>query len=68
MLAEIGIMVGFYIMTRMLSLERTKEGKVSSFARVFSAVTFIVTALVVIDLEAFLLPLKFPPSNSFVHS
>ncbi|KKW40944.1 hypothetical protein A2454_00590 [Candidatus Peribacteria bacterium RIFOXYC2_FULL_55_14] len=50
MLAEIGIMVGFYIMTRMLSLERTKEGKVSSFARVFSAVTFIVTALVVIDL------------------
>jgi len=50
MLAEIGIMVGFYIMTKMLALERTKEGKVTSFTRVFSAVTFIVTALVVLDL------------------
>ena len=50
MLAEIGIMVGLYIMTRMLALERNKEGKVSSFARVFSAVTFIVTTLIVIDL------------------
>lgn len=50
MLAEIGIMVGLYIMTRMLTLERGKDGKVSSFGRVFSAVTFIVTALILMDL------------------
>lgn len=50
MLAEIGIMVGFYIMTKMLALERKKDGTVSSFTRIFSAVTFIVTCLVVIDL------------------
>lgn len=50
MLAEIGIMVGFYIMTKMLALEPKKDGRPSSLARVFAAVTFIVTVLVVIDL------------------
>jgi hypothetical protein len=50
MLAEIGIMVGFYILTRMLTIERNKDGKVSSFGKVFAAVTFIVTAIIVIDL------------------
>lgn len=50
MLAEIGIMVALYIMTRMLALERGKDGKATSFTRIFSAVTFIVTALILIDL------------------
>ncbi|MDD4286836.1 MAG: hypothetical protein PHN33_00620 [Candidatus Peribacteraceae bacterium] len=50
MLAEIGIMVGFYILTRMLTIERNKDGKVSSFGKVFAAVTFIVTAIIIIDL------------------
>jgi len=50
MLAEIGIMVGFYILTRMLTIERNKEGKVSSFAKVLAVVTFIVTVIILIDL------------------
>ncbi|KKW40626.1 hypothetical protein A2454_00600 [Candidatus Peribacteria bacterium RIFOXYC2_FULL_55_14] len=50
MLAEIGIMIGFYILTRMLTIERNKDGKVSSFGKVFAAVTFIITVIIVIDL------------------
>jgi hypothetical protein len=50
MLTEIGIMVGFYILTRMLTIERNKDGKVSSFGKVFAAVTFIVTVIIMIDL------------------
>lgn len=50
MLAEIGIMVGFYILTRMLTIERNKDGKVSIFGKAFAAVTFIVTVFIVIDL------------------
>ncbi len=50
MLAEIGIMVGFYILTRMLALERKKDGTPSSFTRVLAAVTFIIACFVVIDL------------------
>lgn len=50
MLAEIGIIVGLYIMTRMLSLERNKEGKVPTYARIFAAVTFLVTLFVTFDL------------------
>lgn len=50
MLAEIGIMVGFYIMTRMLALERKKDGTLPMFARVLAIVTFIITAIVVVDL------------------
>lgn len=50
MLAEIGIMVGFYIMTRMLALERKKDGTPSAITRALAVVTFIVTCLVVVDL------------------
>lgn len=50
MVAEIGVMVGLYIMTKMLALEPSASGKVSSPARVLGAVTFIVTTLIVIDL------------------
>ena len=50
MLAEIGIIVGLYIMTRMLELERGKDQRPSLFTRVMAAVTFIVTLIVVFDL------------------
>lgn len=50
MVAEIGVMVGLYIMTKMLALEISASGKVSSPARVLAAVTFIVTTLIVVDL------------------
>lgn len=50
MLAEIGIMIGFYVLTRMLTIERKKDGAPSSLARVFATITFIVATIVILDL------------------
>lgn len=51
MLAEIGIMVGLYIVTRMLSyLTRSQERRESVVVKILSVITIIVTVLVVLDL------------------
>ncbi len=50
MIAEIGIMIGAYIITRMTSLIGQKtEGKVS-VTEVFAAITILVTAFICFDL------------------
>jgi hypothetical protein len=51
MLAEIGLMVGFYIITRMVSfLLRKGERKESGAVQIFAVVTIIITIIVVADL------------------
>ncbi len=50
MLPEIGIMVGFYIIVRILNMERTKDGRPTAVTRIFALVTLVVTGLVILDL------------------
>ena len=51
MVPTIGIMIGFYIITRMASfLTRSGERRESSVVQVFAVVTIIVTALVIMSL------------------
>ncbi len=50
MISEIGIIIGCYIMTRMMEMGATKNGIQKSSTRIFSMVTFVVAALVVLDL------------------
>lgn len=51
MVAEIGIMIGIYIVTRMLSyLTRSKEMHESIIVKVFAVITILVTIIVVADL------------------
>jgi hypothetical protein len=51
MIPEIGLMIGVYIITRMVSFLTRKElRRESVITQVFAAVTIVVTALVVFDL------------------
>ena len=51
MLPEIGLMMGVYIITRMVSfLSRTGDRSESVVAKVFSAITILVTLFVILDL------------------
>jgi hypothetical protein len=51
MLPEIGVMIGLYILTRLLSLITRKESRAeSSVVRVFSSITIVVTVLIMLDL------------------
>ena len=51
MIPEIGVMVGLYIITRMLSLiiKRTEKGE-SALVIVFAALTIIATIFIIYDL------------------
>jgi hypothetical protein len=52
MLAEIGVMIGFYIITRALSfLTRSDPAKESIIVKIFSIITIIVTLFVIADLS-----------------
>jgi hypothetical protein len=51
MLSEIGLMIGLYIITRMLSFINRKESRAeSNIVRVFSSITIVVTVLIMLDL------------------
>jgi len=51
MIPEIGLMIGFYIITRMISfLLRKGERKESTAVMVLSVITIIITVFVVYDL------------------
>ena len=50
MIAEIGIIVGLYIITRMTQLFQKPSDKPSSAVRALSMLTIAVTALVLFDL------------------
>jgi len=50
MLAEIGIMVGVYIITRMVDLNLGRNGKAFLVTRVVSILTLLLTGLIVLDL------------------
>jgi uncharacterized membrane protein SpoIIM required for sporulation len=51
MIQSIGVMIGFYIITRMISFVTRKEQRAeSTLVRVFSLITLVITVLVVISL------------------
>ena len=51
MIPAIGIMIGFYIITRMLSfLTRSQEREESGLVKCFAVITFSVTVIVIIIL------------------
>ena len=51
MIAEIGLMIGFYIITRMISiLLRKGERQENAIVIVFAAITILITLFVVYDL------------------
>lgn len=53
MIPSIGIMIGFYIITRCLSfLSRTSDRTESVLAKVFSIITILVTVGVILSLAA----------------
>jgi hypothetical protein len=51
MVSEIGLMIGFYVITRMISFLTRKELREESLvAKIFSALTILVTIVIMVDL------------------
>lgn len=52
MIPDIGIMIGFYIVTRTLSLWKLKDGRPNIVTQVAAVVTILVAIYMMIDLAA----------------